>query len=271
MSKQKSSGFNSLFAIIVIPVIILFCYIIFYTIFGDPSNFQNNDLNEHPKDSMPQWFYGTVFKGGPIVPILFSIVFIVLTFTVERFITLSKAKGRGRIDSFIREIKSNINADDIDGALAKCDTQRGSVANVVRAGLEKYQNVRNDNSLDRESKIAAVKEEIEEATALELPMLSKNLVILSTCASIATLIGLIGTVIGMIKSFGALGAEGGTVDAAALSSGISEALINTAVGITGSCFAIIFYNMFTNKIDNITHGIDEAGFAVSQTFSSKNM
>lgn len=270
MSSEKKSG-GSMFAIIVIPVIIIFCYVIFYTVFGDPSNFQENKLENHPKDSMPEWLYGTIFKGGFIVPILFSIVFIVITFSVERFITLAKAKGRGKIDSFIREIRTRLNNDQVNEALELCDTQRGSVANVVRSGLQKYQNVRNDASLDRESKIHAVKEEIEESTSLELPMLSKNLFIISTCASIATLVGLIGTVLGMIKSFSALGAEGGTVDASALSSGISEALINTAVGITGSCIAIIMYNYFTNKIDAITHGIDEAGFTVSQTFSSKNI
>lgn len=270
MSSEKKSG-GSLFAIVVIPVIIVFCYVIFYTVFGAETNFQENKLENHPKDTMPEWLYGTIFKGGFIVPILFSIVFIVLTFSVERLITLSKAKGRGKIDSFIREIRGRLSNDQINEALELCDTQRGSVANVVRSGLQKYQNVRNDASLDRESKIHAVKEELQEATSLELPMLSKNLFIISTCASIATLIGLIGTVLGMIKSFSALGSEGGTVDAAALSTGISEALINTAVGITGSCLAIIMYNYFSNKIDAITHGIDEAGFTVSQTFSSKNM
>ena len=270
MSSEKKTG-GSLFAIIVIPAILVFCYVIFYTIFGDVTNFQENKLENHPKDTMPEWFYGTVYKGGPIVPILFSIFFIVITFSVERLITLSKAKGRGKIDSFIREIRGKLNNDQITEALELCDTQRGSVANVVRSGLQKYQNVRNDSSLDRESKIHAVKEELQEATSLELPMLSKNLFVISTCASIATLVGLIGTVIGMIKSFGALGAEGGTVDASALSSGISEALINTAVGIIGSCIAIIMYNYFTNKIDAITHGIDEAGFTVSQSFASKSM
>lgn len=270
MSSEKKSG-GSLFAIIVIPVIIVFCYVIFYTLFGAESNFKGGKIENHPLDTNPEWFYGTVFKGGFIVPILMSIVLIVITFTVERFITISKAKGRGKIDSFVREIRSRLNNDQVAEALELCDTQRGSVANVVRAGLEKFQNVKNDGALDRESKIVAVKEEIEEATSLELPMLTKNLFIISTCASIATLVGLIGTVFGMIKSFSALGSAGGSVDAAALSSGISEALINTAIGIGGSCIAIIMYNFFSNKIDAITHGIDEAGFTVAQSISSKNL
>jgi biopolymer transport protein ExbB len=100
-------------------------------------------------------------------------------------------------------------------------------------------------------------------------MLSKNLVIISTCASIATLLGLIGTVLGMIRAFAAL-ANAGAPDATALATGISEALINTAFGITGSCVAIIMYNYFSTKIDALTYGIDEAGYSIVQTFNEKN-
>ena len=99
-------------------------------------------------------------------------------------------------------------------------------------------------------------------------MLSKNLVILSTIASIAVLIGLIGTVLGMIRAFSAL-ASAGSPDALALATGISEALINTAFGITGSTLAIILYNMFSTLIDNLTFKMDEASFSVVQTFASQ--
>jgi biopolymer transport protein ExbB len=126
-----------------------------------------------------------------------------------------------------------------------------------------------ETDVDKESKITAIKQELEEAAALELPMLSKNLVILSTCASIATLVGLIGTVLGMIRSFSAM-ANAGAPDTTALSVGISEALINTALGITGSCIAIIMFNYFSNRIDTLTHGIDEAGFSVASTFAAKH-
>ena len=114
-----------------------------------------------------------------------------------------------------------------------------------------------------------VQKEFEEATALELPMLSRNLVILSTIASISVLIGLIGTVLGMIRAFAAL-AQAGAPDALALATGISEALINTAFGITGSTLAIIFYNFFSTKIDAMTYKIDEAGFSLTQTFAAQS-
>ena len=100
-------------------------------------------------------------------------------------------------------------------------------------------------------------------------MLEKNLVFLSTIASLATLIGLLGTVVGMIRAFGTLGEDsGGAGSAAGLSIGISEALYNTALGIGTSAFAIITYNVFTTKIDGITYGIDESGFTLTQSFAS---
>ncbi len=158
-------------------------------------------------------------------------------------------------------------ADKFDEAIAACDKQQGSLANVVRAGVEKLRALHGDSSLDKESKVAAIQKEIEEATALELPMLSKNLSVISTCATIATLWGLIGTVLGMIRSFAAM-SQAGAPDTTALATGISEALINTALGISGSVVGIIMYNYFTNKIDAITFSMDEAGFTIVQSVSA---
>jgi len=121
--------------------------------------------------------------------------------------------------------------------------------------------------LDTDQKVLSIQKEIEEATALELPMLEKNLVFLSTIASAATLLGLFGTVLGMIRSFAAM-AQAGAPDATALAAGISEALINTALGIGTSFLAIIFYNFFTTIIDGVTYSIDESGFTLTQSFAA---
>jgi biopolymer transport protein ExbB len=193
----------------------------------------------------------------------------VLVFAIERFLTISKAKGNKGIEQFVRTIRQKLNQKDINGAIAACDAQKGSVANVVRSGLGKYREMELDRELAKDQKILAIQKEIEESTALELPMLEKNLVIISTIASISTLVGLIGTVLGMIKAFAAL-ATAGSPDAVALANGISEALINTALGITGSTIAIIAYNYFTSKIDALTYSIDEAGFSIIQTFASEH-
>ncbi len=81
--------------------------------------------------------------------------------------------------------------------------------------------------------------------------------------------GLLGTVLGMIRAFAAM-ANAGAPDATALSTGISEALINTALGIGTSAVAIIMYNYFTSSIDDLSYGIDEAGFSITQTFAAKH-
>jgi len=263
MSNGKpASSLKSMFAASAILVCFAVAIFIYLVILGDPSHF---DAEGHPK---PGDYIGMIYMGGFIVPILIAILLIVITFSIERAITVSKAVGKGSTEAFVRKIKSLLATNQIDEAIAACDQQKGSLANVVRAGLEKLKFIHTDSSMDKEMKVAAIQKELEEATALELPMLSKNLVIISTCASIATLVGLIGTVIGMIRSFGAL-AQAGAPDTSALATGISEALINTALGITGSCIAIIMYNYFTTKIDALTYSMDEAGFSIVQSVNAR--
>jgi biopolymer transport protein ExbB len=210
-----------------------------------------------------------MYLGGIIVPILIGCFLTVIAFVIERFLTVAKAGGTGSNADFVRKVQYHLANKNVDQALAECDKQKGSVGNVMKAGLHRYKEMINNNELTTDQKVIAIQKEVEEATALELPMLEKNLVFLSTIASVATLLGLLGTVLGMIRSFSALGEEGGGGGAAGkLSQGISEALYNTALGIGTSAIAIIFYNMFTTKIDGITYGIDESGFTLTQSFAS---
>ncbi|WP_206025974.1 MotA/TolQ/ExbB proton channel family protein [Hymenobacter metallicola] len=263
--KGEAKG-GSAFAAIVIPLALIVSIIIYKFVFGSPANFQGGNPENNP---LPGNYLGIIYKGGVIVPILLTLFLLVITFSIERFLTISKAKGSKSIEAFVRNVRQKLNVNDITGAIAACDQQKGSVASVVKAGLGKYQEMARERSLDKDSKIAAIQKEIEESTALELPMLEKNLVILSTIASVATLIGLLGTVFGMINAFSAL-ANAGAPDAVGLANGISEALINTALGILTSALAIIAYNFFTSKIDELTYSIDEAGFSIIQTFASQH-
>ena len=135
--------------------------------------------------------------------------------------------------------------------------------------LERYQTLSRDSKgLEAEKQMAEVQRAIEEATMLEMPILEKNLIALSTIASISTMLGLLGTVIGMIRAFRAL-AQAGAPDAIALSIGISEALINTALGLFAAIVGIVAYNFFVNKVDSFTYMIDEASYDVIQTITSK--
>lgn len=264
MSKNKTSGgFSFIVSFFAIAICLAIGVIIFKYFLGSPANFDADG----PEKGHPHNFAGIMYKGGFIVPILLGVFLTVITFAIERFLTIQKATGRGNVAAFVAKIKTLIANHDLDGALAECDKQKGSLGNVVKEGLLKYQFVENDTHMDKEAKVAAISKALEEATALELPMLSKNMVVISTCASIGTLVGLIGTVVGMIRAFGALAAAG-TPDTAALATGISEALVNTLVGILSSALAIIFYNLFSNRVDQLTYAMDEAGFTIIQEFQT---
>ncbi|HET9055732.1 MAG TPA: MotA/TolQ/ExbB proton channel family protein [Chitinophagaceae bacterium] len=266
--QPKKSG-NAI-SIIAPVVCIVAGYLIWRFILGDPSYFEKPDpaggfwpTHLHPKDA-----WHRMYEGGILVPVLIGLFLMVITFSIERFITISKATGSGSVSDFVRRVQYHLANRNVDAALAECDKQKGSVGNVMKAGLRRYKEMIEDKELTTEQKVLAIQKEVEEATALELPMLEKNLVFLSTITSLATLVALLGTVMGMIKSFASLGAEGGSGAAAQLAIGISEALYNTATGIATSAFALVMYNIFTTKIDAITYGIDESGFTLTQSFAS---
>ncbi|HMS52239.1 MAG TPA: MotA/TolQ/ExbB proton channel family protein [Chitinophagales bacterium] len=262
--QASNKGAGSIFPLIVIPLAIVLGFIIWKVILGTPANFKDGNTAGEP---LPGSILGMMYKGGFIVPILIAQLLIVITFCIERFITIARAAGVGSMDAFLRKVMGLVDKNDISAAMAECNKQKGSLGNVVYSGLHKYREMQSEASLEKDQKVLAITKEVEEATTLELPMLEKNLNILATIASVATLFGLLGTVIGMIRAFAALSVAG-SPDASALATGISEALINTALGIGTSAIAIIAYNYFTNRIDGLTYRIDEAGYSLTQAFAS---
>jgi biopolymer transport protein ExbB len=267
MSKQGSSFkdvLQNVFAVSVILIAFAVSYLLFKTVMGNPVNFEGGNPAGRALEGN---YLGIIYKGGPIVPILMTCVLTLIVFIFERVITLSRAKGKGRLNTFVHNLQILLAEDKIEEAMEQCDKQKGSLANVMKAGLLRYRDLQKDKELEKDQKILSIQKSFEEATALELPMLSKNMVIFSTLASISVLIGLIGTVLGMIRAFAAL-AQSGAPDALQLSQGISEALVNTAFGITGSTLAILAFNYFTSNIDDYTFKIDEAGFSLTQNFAA---
>lgn len=266
--QPKKSG--NLISVVAPIVCIVAGYLIWRFILGAPENFAKPDLSGGfwPSHKGPKGAWYRMYEGGIIVPLLIGCFLMVVVFSIERFLTISKATGSGSISEFIRKVQYHLANKNVDAALAECDKQKGSVGNVMKAGLRKYKEMITETGISTDQKVLAIQKEVEEATALELPMLQKNLVFLSTLTSLGTLIALLGTVMGMIKSFSSLGEEGGSGAAAELAVGISEALYNTALGIATSSVALLMYNVFTTKIDSITYGIDESGFTLSQSFAS---
>ncbi len=258
---KNSNGFWVNLGIVALCIIV--GQLIFHVVLGDVNNFADGATKHVPK---PDNWKGNMYLGGAIVPFLMASFMIVLAFTIERAIAIMKAKGKTNGSDLVRKVQYHLANKNVDAAIAECDKQKGSVGNVMRAGLVKYKEMAGNSVLSTDEKLLSIQKEVEEATALEVPMLEKNLVFLSTLASAATLLGLIGTVLGMIRSFSAM-SSAGAPDATALAAGISEALYNTALGISASFVAIIAYNFFTTIIDGVNYNIDESGFTLTQSFA----
>lgn len=266
MQKQQNlkQTLTSALGVAVVIISVVIAYFIYHNILGDPTNFMNGDLSQDPVEGN---YLGVVHKGGPIVILQISFMLILFTYIIERAILLSRASGKHSSKRFAANVKSHLNKDDFTAAIAESDKHRGSVANVVKKGLSTYLLAAEQADWRDEEKAYRIKRDLEEATHLEVPVLEKNMIILSTLASVATLIGLLGTVTGMIKAFAAL-ARSGSPDAIGLASGISQALVTTALGISTAAVAIVFYNFYTNIIDRITYSIDETNYAILHHFKS---
>lgn len=248
--------------VILLCAVVAFCF--FYLICGDPGNF---DEKGHP---LPGNLFGTLFQGGFVIPIVLTLLLTVLTMSVERFFSLNKSRGKNNLPQFVSDVKAKLDQNDIKGAHELCNDQKGAVANILNAGLIRYEDVEKMADKSNDEKSVIIQKEIEDATALELPSLEQNLPIIATISTLGTLMGLLGTVLGMIRSFGAMGQEGAP-DSTALAIGISEALLNTATGIATGALAIIFYNFFAQKVQNITNAVDEIGFAIGQTYTKTHV
>lgn len=256
---KGSNGFWINFAIV--AVMTLIAHLLFHLVIGADKNFLDAEKTE------PANWMGNLYQGGFVIALLMSMLLILFSFTIERAIVIIKAKGKTNGAEFVRKVQYHLANNNVDAALAECDKQSGSVGNVMKAGLLKYKEMISNNELNTDQKVLSINKEIEEAAALEIPMLERNLVFLSTITSASTLLGLIGTVFGMIRAFAGM-AQAGAPDATALALGISEALYNTALGISGSFIAMIFYNLYTTIIEGVTYSINESGFTLTQSFAT---
>ncbi len=137
----------------------------------------NNLLSEGgfwPEHKGPKDAFHRIYEGGIIVPLLIGMLLMVIVFSIERFLTIRKALGNGSISDFIRKVQYHLANRNVDAALSECDKQRGSVANVMKAGLRRYKEMINEGGMDTEQKVIAIQKEVEEATALGTPYAFKK-------------------------------------------------------------------------------------------------
>ena len=262
---KKGQGFQGVkgaFWIIAVCFVLAVCFFKYFLGNADHINPANGEVIDGN-------MWGTIYKGGVVVPVILTLLFSVIALSIERGLALNTAFGKGKLPKFVANIKAALNANDLVKTQELCDKQRGSVANVVGASLRAYKEMEAVSGIKKAQKVAKIQQAHEEATQLEMPTLTMNMPIIATIVTLGTLTALFGTVVGMIRSFAALAAGGGA-DSQALSLGISEALVNTASGILTSWVAVVAYNYYTNKIDKLTFALDEVGYSIAQTYEANH-
>jgi biopolymer transport protein ExbB len=182
-------------------------------------------------------------RGGVMIYPLILSSLLTVAIVVERLITLRRRKII--IPEVINIVEQFGSLKDMDLAKNICQRYEGPLSSIIRIGLE-------NSELDR----AAIKELIEDQGRQEMRKLRKGLGVLETIAAVAPLMGLAGTVLGMIKVFGVIQQQG-VGQAAALSGGISEALLTTVTGLFIGIPALIFYNYFSHKAENFVLDIEK--------------
>ncbi len=193
--------------------------------------------------------FGSLVKaGGVVVIILIVLSVLALAIFMERLIFYRKSRVNTR--EFLKQIRVVVSAGRVDEAIKLCEETPGPIPRVVKAALEKAG-----------SSEAEIRQAVEDATVYEVPLLEKNLGYLATIASISTLLGLFGTVTGMIKSFFVI-AEAGTGNPALLAKGIAEALVTTAAGLLVAIPVLIAYNYLVAKVDSIVWDMEKAAVEI---------
>ncbi len=196
-----------------------------------------------------------IFKDGGFVmwPLLiFSLLSVI--FICERFFAIRKAKIN--VNEFLAKVRKELIVNrSIKSAIKVCEDNRGPVSSILKAGLLKYGQPRED-----------VEKTIENAALYEMGRMEKNLVWLASIANVAPLLGFFGTVVGMIKSFDAL-AEAGLSNPGLVAAGISEALITTAAGLFVAIPAQLAYNFFMSRINKFVRDIETSSNMLMETFS----
>lgn len=176
-------------------------------------------------------------KGGIILVLILVLAFVATVIIIERLLYFRKI--RTDEEKILFRLKATLEKGHYDEAISICEGNPSPITNLMKVGLE-Y----------REHSEERIKDAIVSAANMEIPRLERYLSALGTIANIATLLGLLGTVTGNIRSFGVLGSLGAVGDPSLLAKGIAEALLTTAAGLIVSIPTIVFYNYLVNRVNH---------------------
>ncbi len=190
-------------------------------------------------------------KGGPLMGIILICSIVVLGVFLERLLYLHRASIR--IGEFLEGLSLLLERGHVQAALQECTMTPGPVARVLEAALEKPNASRSE-----------LKEITTDAGLLELPKLERNLSILSMLSYITPLIGLLGTVLGLLDAFLSINNHGGYATAAEIAKGVFESLLTTAASLAVAIPAFLAYSYLSSRVNDLIHDMERAGIEIVQ-------
>lgn len=199
-----------------------------------------------------------ISKGGPMMYLIILSSILAFGVVIERMYHLSRA----RIDAnrFMDEITNVLKRNKIIEAVEMCNKTPGPIAHIIKAGILKH---------DRSK--PEIKEAVEEAAQLEIPRMEKHLPVLATIAHVSPLLGLLGTVTGMIKSFQVIQQKAiamAPVNPGDLAGGIWEALLATLAGLSVAIPTYVVYNYLVSQVDSLVYDMERSATDVVNLLSS---
>ena len=200
-------------------------------------------------------FVDIIHRGGPVmIPIVMCSIFS-LTLTMERLLFFFSLNHGRNMDRFFEQLRAAVDSRRWPEAKALCETWRGPVARVVLAGLASH-----------EATAKEIDEAMEDAAYQELPAIEQHLRWLSTLAQVATLLGLLGTVTGLVRAFQVIQMKSGggsPVSPGDLAGGVWEALITTVAGLIVAIPTILEYNYFVGRVSETQFHMEKAATIVA--------
>lgn len=192
-------------------------------------------------------------SGGPLMYVILLLAILGLAVVFDRLFYLM-TKESENVEAIKEELIKAIKEDDIKGAIELCGTHKSSASKVLKGVLKEVY-------YDDEAEVSLLEEKAREIALEELPKLEKNMWLLSMAAQLSPLVGLLGTVTGMIMSFNII-SQSGTGDPKALAGGIAQALITTAAGLIVAVPSVFSYNFLNKKIDNVLNSIEKSSVEI---------
>ncbi|MEW5804056.1 MAG: MotA/TolQ/ExbB proton channel family protein [bacterium] len=204
-----------------------------------------------------------LMKGGPLVIPIVLCSLVSVAVISERLFRFHRAQLKDPL--FLDKIKELIKEGRVEDALKECKQTKGPIGNILAKGIEK------SHYSGCCKNLAEIEKALSHAGQQELRDLDRYLPTLATIGNIAPLLGLFGTVTGMIKAFMVIQQLGGKVNASVLAGGIWEALLTTAFGLAVALPTVVAYNYLVGKVENFSHDMQDSSVELLEVLHEKHI